>query len=254
MDYRTQKSELEIIAHRGYSAIAPENTLPAFARAMEAGADSVELDLQLSADGVPMVFHDITLERIAGIADRIENLTREELAQFDVGTWFDPAFAGARIPTFAEVLEVIQSASKLIYLDVKPHCTWTTEDIDRLLALLEGRGGLAQYVICSFSETFLDRTRQRSREVKLGYSIKNTDAYPAQFSRAADDENSVTICEYRVLLENPTLVAMSRERGVEPVVWTVDDRGDWHQLIEIGIRRIITNALLPPTMESKPAD
>ena len=254
MDHRTQKSELEIIAHRGYSAIAPENTLPAFARAMEAGADSVELDLQLSADGVPMVFHDITLERIAGIRDRIENLTREELAQFDVGTWFDPAFAGARIPTFTEVLEVIQSASKLIYLDVKPHCTWTTEDIDRLLALLEGRGGLAQYVICSFSETFLDRTRQRSREVKLGYSIKNTDAYPAQFSRAADDENSVTICEYRVLLENPTLVAMSRERGVEPVVWTVDDRRDWHRLIEIGIRRIITNALLPPALKSTPTD
>ncbi|MBE9040431.1 glycerophosphodiester phosphodiesterase [Oscillatoriales cyanobacterium LEGE 11467] len=251
MSDRNQTSELEIIAHRGYSAIAPENTLPAFARAIVAGADSIELDVQLSADGIPMVFHDITLERIAGIPDRLDDLTREQLARFDVGTWFDPQFSDARIPTLAEVLDILQSLKKSIYLDVKPHCTWSNEDIDRLLELLDDRGGLARYVICSFSSAFLDRTRFVSEAVKLGYSIKNNQTYPPQFARAVADGNSVTICEYRVFLENPALVAASRDRGVEPVVWTVDDLRDWHQLIDIGFRRIITNALLPTALDRK---
>ncbi|MDY6936837.1 MAG: glycerophosphodiester phosphodiesterase family protein [Cyanobacteriota bacterium] len=254
MSDRNPELELEIIAHRGYSAIAPENTLPAFARAMEAGAHSIELDVQLSADRVPMVFHDITLERVARSPDRIEDLTREQLADFDVGSWFAPEFASARISTLAEVLETLSDLEKTIYLDVKPHCTWSVEEIDRLLELLDALGGLGRYVLCSFSRSFLDRARDRSGDITLGYSIHNAQTYPAQFSRAATDGRAVTICEYRVLLENPTWVETSRKEGVEPVVWTVDDRRDWHQLIDIGIRRIITNALLPTALVGEPHD
>ena len=77
-----------IIAHRGASAEAPENTLAAFRRAIELGADGVEFDVRLAADGVPVVIHDATLERTAGLKRRIADLTSDELAKIDVGSWF----------------------------------------------------------------------------------------------------------------------------------------------------------------------
>jgi glycerophosphoryl diester phosphodiesterase len=77
-----------IIAHRGASAVAPENTIAAFRRAIEVGADGVEFDVRLARDGVPVVIHDSTLERTAGLKRGVSDLTSEELSQIDVGSWF----------------------------------------------------------------------------------------------------------------------------------------------------------------------
>ena len=104
-----------IIAHRGASAEAPENTLAAFRRAIELGADGVEFDVRLAADGVPVVIHDATLKRTAGIDRRVADITSAELARLDVGSWFnrhhghlaDEAYALERIPTLERVLDFL---------------------------------------------------------------------------------------------------------------------------------------------------
>jgi len=104
-----------IIAHRGASAEAPENTLVAFRRAIELGADGVEFDVRLAADGVPVVIHDATLKRTAGIDRRVADITSAELARLDVGSWFnrhhghlaDEAYALERIPTLERVLDFL---------------------------------------------------------------------------------------------------------------------------------------------------
>jgi glycerophosphoryl diester phosphodiesterase len=94
-----------ILAHRGASRIAPENTLVAFCLALEQGADGLELDVQLSRDGVPVVFHDSELSRTTDGRGRISEKTLAELRTLDAGKWFDPRFAGERIPTLEEVFE-----------------------------------------------------------------------------------------------------------------------------------------------------
>ena len=104
-----------IIAHRGASAEAPENTLAAFRRAIELGANGVEFDVRLAADGVPVVIHDATLKRTASIDRRVADMTSTELARLDVGSWFnrhhgrlaDEAYALERIPTLERVLDFL---------------------------------------------------------------------------------------------------------------------------------------------------
>lgn len=94
-----------LIAHRGAMAEAPENGQAAFDLAFLRGVDGIELDVQLSADHVPVIFHDETLERIAGVNKRISDLSLEELGRLDLGKWFSDQYAGTRIMTLAQVLK-----------------------------------------------------------------------------------------------------------------------------------------------------
>ena len=107
-----------IAAHRGESCRAPENTLPAFAAGVRAGADMVELDYFHSADGVPVVFHDKDLKRTTNARDvlgddsqSISSLTLKEIHRLDAGEWFNPAFAGTHVPSLEEALDVIAAGS-----------------------------------------------------------------------------------------------------------------------------------------------
>src|SRR6185295_10952895 len=114
-----------ILGHRGASAVAPENTLAAFSRAMSDGADGIEFDVRLSRDQIPVVIHDSTLKR-TGLDDRsVSELTARELGEVDVGRWFaGPAqaassFAGEHLPTLVQVLELFSTNTGVLYLEMK---------------------------------------------------------------------------------------------------------------------------------------
>ncbi len=109
MDWATLESGLRIGGHRGAAAVAPENTLASFVRAISDGVDYLELDVRRTADEQLVVFHDDTLERTGRRAGRVEDMTLTELDDLDVGRWFGPAFAGERIPTLAAVLALVES-------------------------------------------------------------------------------------------------------------------------------------------------
>src|SRR5687768_5538366 len=116
-----------IISHRGASAFAPENTVAAFKKAIESGADGVEFDVQLSKDGVLMVIHDATLTRTAGIEKRVADMTSRQLANVDVGSWFNiafpararPEFAAERIASLRNVLQLLEDLEGPIYIEMK---------------------------------------------------------------------------------------------------------------------------------------
>ena len=107
-----------IIAHRGASAYYPENTMPAIKSAMEAGADMIEVDVQMSADEVPVIAHDPDLERTAFLKKRISDLSWEQLQQIDVGSWFHPRFAEIRILSLQQLLRMCAHSMPL-NLEVK---------------------------------------------------------------------------------------------------------------------------------------
>ncbi len=109
---------MKIIAHRGFSGNYPENTLLAFEKALDAGADGIETDLQLSRDNVPVIFHDDTLKRITGLDETPETLTLAELQSLDAGSWFDPAYEKQKIPSLDELLELCDAKASLI-LEIK---------------------------------------------------------------------------------------------------------------------------------------
>ena len=109
----------KIIAHRGYSGQFPENTLAAFAGALDIGADYIELDVQLSKDGQVVILHDDSLKRTTGVDGKVSDFTYEELAGLDAGAWFDASFAGEKIPTLEEALTLIRDTQCGVYLELK---------------------------------------------------------------------------------------------------------------------------------------
>src|SRR5258705_9850029 len=120
-----------ILGHRGASAVAPENTLAAFSRAILEGADGIEFDVRLSRDGVPVVIHDASLRRTAGIDTLVGDLALAQLQTVDVGSWFsrplpashrrsdEPSFAGEKIPTLAQVFDLFNSNPGWLYVEMK---------------------------------------------------------------------------------------------------------------------------------------
>ncbi len=239
---------VEIIAHRGYSAIAPENTLSAFSEAMKNGAHSVEFDVQLSADGVPVVIHDRTLDRIASRPDKITDLTVKELKSIDIGSWFGEEFNRERILTLEETLTVLKALERNVYLDIKIYDTWTEEELDRfakqVCKIVVEEGWDDRCFVTSFISEFVTCFRRHCRDIGVGYIVGNAESFQTQLQNAIADGNAVISSEYRVLLDNPQLLRSSRENNIDVVAWTIDDRTHWQKLVDLGIDRLVTNSLL----------
>ena len=161
-----------VVGHRGAAALAPENTWSSFRLAVEAGADLVELDVQLTGDGEAIVFHDFTLWPKLRDSRWVRDLSWREMRNLDVGTWFDQAYAGQRIPRFAEVLEWARDRVPL-WVDLK-HGFVESQD-HRLetatLELIDGAGMAEQVVIVSWDHVALAWIRERHPEIPLAVNL-----------------------------------------------------------------------------------
>ncbi|MEG3846646.1 glycerophosphodiester phosphodiesterase family protein [Microcoleus sp. herbarium19] len=235
---------LEIIAHRGFSSIAPENTLAAFSRAIARGASSIEFDIQLSADSVPVIFHDAALDRITGVSGKVRDKNLSQLQTLDAGKWFSEQFMGQKIPTLKEALTILKNVDKFLYFDVKPHCEWSDTEVADFVNTLNGAGIQHKCVITSFSDGFLGQVRRLSDGLAIGHIVANLEAYKTQLAEAVAHRDNLISSQYRILLENPALIAESRSQGIDIAAWTVDDRSDMQKLIDLGITRIVTNCLI----------
>ena len=236
--------ELEIIAHRGFSARSPENTLAAFSLAIERGADSIEFDIQLATGGEPVVIHDPTLKRTTGTWGYVAEKTLEQLKALDAGSWFSQEFAGEKIPTLKETLLAVKAIPKYIYLDVKKHCYWTREQVQELLEMLAEEGWQNRCIVSSFSDKFVQQVLDLSSDFTIGYIVADGKDYKTQLAKAANAGKAAIISQYGALLKEPSLVETARSQRVDVVAWTVDSPQDFKRLTEIGVKRIITNSLI----------
>jgi glycerophosphoryl diester phosphodiesterase len=161
-----------VVGHRGAEALAPENTWAGLRKGYDAGADLLELDVQLTCDGEAIVFHDFTLQPKLGDPRWVRDLAWDELRGVDVGHWFGPAFSGERIPRFAEVLDWARGRVAL-WVDLK-HGFGHTDD-GRLeaavLHLIEGTGMTDQVLISSWDQVALARIRVRTPEIPLAVNL-----------------------------------------------------------------------------------
>jgi glycerophosphoryl diester phosphodiesterase len=157
-----------VVGHRGAEALAPENTWAALGKGYDAGADLLEVDVQLTCDGEAIVFHDFTLQPKMGDPRWVRDLAWDELRGVDVGRWFGPAFTGERIPRFVEVLDWARGRVAL-WVDLKHG--FDRDDDGRLegtvLDLIEAAGMKDQVLISSWDQVALDRIRARTPEIPL---------------------------------------------------------------------------------------
>jgi glycerophosphoryl diester phosphodiesterase len=223
-------SPLFLYAHRGASAEAPENTLAAFCRAVDTGADGIELDVHLSADGVPVVLHDETLERTTDGFGPVGACPLARLRKLDAGSWFAPEFAGERVPTLEETLRLLAGRLRL-NLEVK--------DTHAGMAVLEllSRFAAADVVVSSFDHRLLVRLRRAAPDLPLAV-LAGSDWHRALAMAAA-----LRACAFHphVNLVNRPLLAACRRLQLPVLAWTVDDPVRAHVLARLGLAGLFTN-------------
>jgi glycerophosphoryl diester phosphodiesterase len=230
---------VEIIAHRGYSARAPENTLAAIEAAIAAGADAVEFDLHVSADGVPVLFHDELLERTSDGKGPLRASSLSALRKLDAGSWFAPRFRGEPIPTFADALERLRGRIGRIYPEVKYY--GAADDLTRMVEAVTASGLTQQTVFISMVWEALEQMRRIEPGLNVGYIVEHPSRAPGAVERASGDTNALVDFDARILLADPSLVDRAEDRRVPLAVWTVNDRATAARLLELGVRRITTN-------------
>ncbi len=245
-----------ILAHRGASAYAPENTLAAFRLAAEMGADGVELDVRLSADGVPVVIHDATVGRTTDGYGTVSQLTLTELQALDAGSWFSPDFAGQRLPTLQEVLEVL--GDRLLFNVELKGSSWRDRGLEAaVLAVIEAQGMLDRVLISSFDPFALRRMKRLAP--RLPVALLYAPDLPLYLRRAWLAPllpHEVRNPEHTMV--TPKAMAWFRRHRYRVVTWTVDEPEEMRRLARLGVDGIITNRpdvarrVLAPSPEATP--
>jgi glycerophosphoryl diester phosphodiesterase len=231
----------EIIAHRGFSQVAPELTLAAYGAAVGL-AHSMECDVQFSADGVPVLLHDTTVDRTSDLAGAVSALTIAQLEAGDFGSWFDATrFTGVRIPRFTDWLSFVAPFARMIYPEIKGYRS--TADIAVLVRAIVDAGMDERCVVTSFVPGDFRFVRALSSSVALGYTGSTAAEWAELLPLAAADGNAVMVFQSAVLTADPLKVRQARALGVDVVAWTVDQVNAVRQLNEIGVYRIMSNQL-----------
>ncbi len=235
---------LEKIAHRGYSAIAPENTYSAFAEAVKYGADGIEFDVQLTGDRIPVIIHDSSLERTTNGKGKIREKTLTELKQLDAGSWFSAEFKEEKIPTLEEILDFLIPTGIKIYAEIKETNDWQITDLNNLINLITSKKGGHQVAIISFDANILQQIRRQNANLSLGYLSKNVTEFQEKLTYVKNELDFV-LSAYQVLLENTNLIQGSKAEGIKLIGWTIDDANDLKKLVTLGLESMITNRLIP---------
>jgi glycerophosphoryl diester phosphodiesterase len=242
-----------IIAHRGASALAPENTLAAFRRAVADGAEGIEFDVRLAKDGEPVVFHDASLKRLTGAKERVAQLTAAELGRVDVGSWFNNRrrkelanddFSRETIPTLGRTLELLGDFPGLIYLELK--CRESEiEQLARAVAeVIAGSRLLSRIIVKSFQLEAIPAIKKLCPEVKTAALFA-----PQIMTILRKEKRLVNIaCELgaemvsvHFSLATRQLMKKAEKRGLPVTIWTADNPRWVRRAFDLGLYAVITN-------------
>lgn len=227
-----------VVAHRGASSLAPQNTLAAFEAAWRAGAQSIELDVQLTRDRQVVVIHDDTVDATTDGTGAVGELDLEAVRALDAGSWFSPAFAGQRVPTFDEVVDLLVARPGIdLLLEVKG--AWDVADV-RLVTEPIARAGLRDRVVAqSFWPSTVAALREADPDLRRALLVGAWDE--DLLARCA--ELDVVACNPHgaVLLDRPGLLAELHAAGLQVMVWTLDEPEEWAAATALGVDAIITD-------------
>lgn len=229
----------KVWAHRGASAHAPENTLPAFELAHLLGADGIELDVQLSKDGVPVVIHDERIDRVSDGTGCVRDYTLEELQSFNMNRQF-PAYGRVRIPTLAEVYELVKDMNMTINLELKNSVVFYEGLEEKVLKLAEEMGLKDRMIYSSFNHYSMQKIRRLlpSARTALLYSegIVDVAEYAGRL-KAFAVHPSLKNMEY----PGVDIVRECHEKSIRVHVWTVNEETDIEKMRQCGADAVITN-------------
>lgn len=227
-----------VIAHRGASAYAPENTLSSLKLAVEQGAQAVEIDVQLTKDGKLVVIHDWKVDRTTNGEGYIHELDFDYIRSLDCGSWFSDEFKGERVPTLKEVFEVIPE-TMMLNIEIKEIERGRSGFEKMVLDEIYEAGRLDSVIISTFHHGIIKRLHEMEPKLKLALltssEILNLNKYL--------DDNGLKSYSYHpeVNLITKDTIKELEERDIKTYVWTVNTLVDFKWLASIGVHGVITN-------------
>ena len=236
--YATRMSQRWLrIAHRGASGSAPEHTRAAFEHALDCGVDMIELDVQLSRDGALVVIHDLDLQRTTNAAGAVRERSFAEIKTLDAGAWYGPQFAGQRVLSLDEVIDIVGMRARLNVELKAPEADWPLL-ATTLTGTLRGRGLLEGTIISCFEPPALAVVYECDAAARLGLLWQHT-----EFAQAWEWARRLGAVSFHPhwLLVSTGLVDAAHACGLQVLTWTVNDGGTMRELLRLGVDGIISD-------------
>lgn len=227
----------KVYAHRGASAIAPENTMTAYKKAIEMGCHGIECDIQMSKDGKLVICHDETLDRTTNGKGFIKDYTIDELKELDAGQWFSSEFSGSKMPLLDELLELVKTKGVLLNIEMKNGVIIYPNIENALIDKINDYGLKEQTIISSFNHYSLYEIKKIDRTIKTGALYMCGIYEPWKYIEQLG-------CEYAhpfYLGLKPEIALGFKKSGYKINTFTVDDINIAKQLSALKIDGIITN-------------
>jgi glycerophosphoryl diester phosphodiesterase len=227
-----------VVAHRGYAAVAPQNTMASFEAAWRSGAPALELDVRLTADGVPVIIHDPVVDRVTDGSGAVADLDGATIAGLDAGSVFSEHLAGQRVPTLAQVLRFLARRPGFDLL-CEYKGTWTPEQLAPTTRALDATGLAGRVLVQGFSRETVAALREAAPHLPRGLLC---DAAPADLLDAARELGAVTVNpSVAAVLADPDLVRRAHDVGLKVMPWTANEPPLWRGLVAAGVDAIITD-------------
>ncbi len=227
----------KIFGHRGASAVAPENTLEAFALAMEQGADGIELDVQMTKDGQLVVAHDEVIDRVSDGRGAIRDYTLEQLKQFSFNKTH-PEYKDAKIPTLEEVLEFVKSSDLIVNIELKTGVYWYKKIEEAVADLVQAMGMEDRIIYSSFNHYSVQKMKQLCPKAETAYLYSDVMLHVEEYAKNTGVKG-LHPALYHVKMND--FLEQYQKSGLAVRVWTVNEEADIRFLIEKGVDAIITN-------------
>ncbi len=231
-----------VVAHRGLSGKAPENTIAAFARALDAGVSMIEFDVQITRDGRIVVIHDNTVNRTTDGTGNVSDYTLGELKKLDAGAWFDKKFTGERIPTLEEALELI-SPKAWINIEIKSTRVIRKSDTnitDSTLDIVREMGLLDRVLFSSFNHRLMRYLKEKEPSVHTGvifHPFLHYGRMPSSLARPAGAE--VFVCSKREVTRRR--IADAEKNNIIIGVYGLQNQRDIEDMLSLGIHVLVSD-------------
>ncbi|MDE2142579.1 MAG: glycerophosphodiester phosphodiesterase [Elusimicrobia bacterium] len=227
-----------VIAHRGASGHAPENTLAAFRLALEMGAKAIEFDVHQTLDHELIVAHDDDFRRCGGDKRKVKNVHWVgEAEKLDVGSWFDARFSGERPPRLDDVFDLVPPSVEL-HLEIKRGSSVYPGIEERVVDLVHRRGALRRTLVSSFDKEALYSVRSLDEKVRLGYLLGLTTLKSAFKEMKELSAESLNLSARQT---TPRVVKAAHDRGFKVLVYTVNTPMERDRLAKLGVDGIFCN-------------
>lgn len=212
--------------------------MAAFESAWRAGADVIELDIQLSADGQAVVIHNDTLDETTDGTGPVSTRTAAQVGRVDAGSWFSPHYAGQRVPLLGEVLDWLSERDGLgLLLEFKGE--WDPAPVSTVVEQIERAGVGGRTVAQSFAVSTVRALADVAPDLRRGLLIdsfaEDTFSLCAQLRVAQCNPSGL------ILMDHPQVLGLIQERGMQAMVWTANEVAHWDALVDLGADGIITD-------------